>query len=59
MYLFERAREHASGREGKEAEGERISSSLHAQHRAPLGTPSHDPMRSQPEPKSGVGCLTD
>lgn len=47
---------------GAEGKGKKISSRLHAQHRAQFGAPSHDPeiraLRSEPELKTRVDHLT-
>ena len=59
IIYFERERMHLSG-VGSEGEGERESqagSTLQAQ--SPLWCSIPKTMRSSPEPKSRVGCLTD
>ena len=59
LEFFSRENMHAGG--GRLAEGrgrEKILSSLHAQHRAQRGF-NLTTLRSLPEPKSRVGCLTD
>ena len=67
VYLFwERGRElvciwksASGGGEQRKGERENPKGALHWQWRAPLRARSHKPVRSWPEPKSRVRCLTD
>ena len=43
----------------RERERENLKQALHCQHRASCKDWSREPVRAWPEPKSGVGCLSD